>query len=128
MNEPEFIAPSQIDSGPIRNESLSLEHLHQIKEVFDVVGPFMSKSLEQFEIGFMRDPANEILTWRRITIAWQTYHERHLDGKKLPVEDEKQLISALILISTGVEKMTRFKLPLKVGRRLIQCYKDIRKM
>jgi hypothetical protein len=40
MSEPEFIDPSQLRPGPIRNESLPPELLDQIKAVFDVIGPY----------------------------------------------------------------------------------------
>ena len=40
MSEPEFIDPSKLRPGPIRNESLPPELLDQIKAVFDVIGPY----------------------------------------------------------------------------------------
>ena len=68
MNEPEFIDPSQLRPGPIRNESLPDELLEHIRAVFDVIGPYLDTTLEQFEIGFMRDmnPASEVVVWCRI--------------------------------------------------------------
>jgi hypothetical protein len=62
MNEPEYVDPKQLRPGPIRNESLPPELLEQIKAVFDVIGPYINMTLEQFEIGFMRDmhPENEV--------------------------------------------------------------------
>ena len=52
MNEPEFIDPSKLRPGPIRNESLPPELLEQIEAVFDVIGPYIDMTLEQFQISF----------------------------------------------------------------------------
>ena len=62
MNEPEYIDPKQLRPGPIRNESLPAELLGRIKAVFDVIGPYLNMTLEQFEVGFMRDmhPESEV--------------------------------------------------------------------
>lgn len=78
MSEPEFIDPSKLRPGPIRNESLPPELLDQIKAVFDGIGPYINMTLEQFEIGFMRDmhPASEVALWCSITAAWLVYHEK----------------------------------------------------
>lgn len=40
MSKPEFIDPSKLRPGPIRNESLSPELLDQIKAVLGAIGPF----------------------------------------------------------------------------------------
>ena len=83
MSEPEHVDPKQLRPGPIRNESFPPELLDQIKAVFDVIGPYISMTLEQFEIGFMRDmhPESEVALWFRITKAWLAYHEDFL-GKR----------------------------------------------
>src|SRR5438093_12773385 len=72
MSEPEHIDPSQLRPGPIRNESLPSKLLDQIKAVFDVIGQYLGMTLEEFEIGFMRDmhPESEVALWFRITKAW----------------------------------------------------------
>jgi hypothetical protein len=71
MNKPEFIDPSKLRPGPIRNESLPPALLDQIKAVFEVIGPYLGMTLEQFEIGFMRDmhPEREIALWFRVAKA-----------------------------------------------------------
>jgi hypothetical protein len=126
MSEPEFIDPSKLRPGPIRNESLSPELLEQIKVVFDVIGPYLGMTLEQFEIGFMRDmhPESEVALWFSITKAWLAYHEDFLGNKRLPKEEEQKLLGALIAISTGIEDVSKLNVPVEVGRRLIQCYDD----
>jgi hypothetical protein len=47
--------------------------LDQIKAVFDVIGPYIHMTLEQFEIGFMRDmhPEGEVALWCSITASCQ---------------------------------------------------------
>lgn len=126
-SEPEHIDPSQLRPGPIRNESLSPELLEQIRAVYDVIGPYVSDSLEQFEIGFMRDanPESEVAIWCSITAAWLTYHEKHVGYDTLPDEDEGKLIAALIAISTGVEDVEALNIPADVGRKLMECYEGL---
>jgi hypothetical protein len=129
MSEPEFIDPRQLRPGPIRNESLPPELLEQIKAVFDVIGPYFGMTLEQFEIGFMRDmhPESEVALWCSITAAWLAYHEKFLGDKTLPDGEERKLLGALIAISTGVEDVGKLNVPVEVGRKLLQCYDDLGK-
>jgi len=129
MSEPEFIDPRQLRPGPIRHESLPSELLEQIKAVFDVVGRYINTTLEQFEIGFMRDmhPEREVALWCSITAAWLAYHEKHLGDETLPDEEERKILGALIAISAGVEEVAKLNVPVEVGRRLLQCYDDLRK-
>ena len=129
MTEPEEIELSKLRPGPILHESLPSELLDQIKAVFDLVGPYLDMTLEQFEIGFMRDmdPKSEVFLWCNITAAWLDYHENFLDDETLPEEEEKKLLSALIVISTGVEDVAKLSVPVEVGRGLLQCYDDLGK-
>jgi hypothetical protein len=48
------------------------ELLEQVKTIFDVIGRHIGMTLEQFEIGFMRDihPEREVAVWCSITAAW----------------------------------------------------------
>lgn len=129
MNEPEFIDPSKLRTGPIRNESLPLELLEQIEAVFDVIGPYIDMTLEQFEISFMRDmhPESEVALWCSITKTWLAYHEKYLNDEALPDEEERHILGALIAISTGVDDVTRLNVPEEAGRRLLQCYDELGK-
>jgi hypothetical protein len=126
MSEPEYVDPHQLRPGPIRNESLPPELLDQIKAVFDVIGPYIDMTLEQFEIGFMRDlhPESEVALWCHITKAWLAYHEDFLGNETLPIDEERKLLGALIAISTGIEDVAKLNVPFEVGRRLLQCYDD----
>ena len=96
--------------------------------MFDVIGPYLGMTLEQFEIVFMRDmqPESEVALSCSITMAWLDYHEKFLDNETLPDGEERKLLSALILISTGVEDVTKLNVSVEVGRNLIQCYEDLK--
>jgi hypothetical protein len=102
------------------------ELLEQIKAVFDVIGPYLDTTLEQFELSFMRDahPEREIALWFRITKVWLAYHEDFLGNETLPNEEERKLLAALIAISTGIEDVSKLNVPVEVGRRLVQRYDD----
>jgi hypothetical protein len=129
MTEPEYVDPSKLRAGPIRQESLPDDLLELIRSVYEVVGPYLKTTLEQFEIGFMRDadPASEVAVWCSITAAWSDYHEQHLDGEVLPDEDEKKLLAALIAISTGVTDAKDLGVSADVGQKLIDCYDSLGK-
>ncbi len=129
MSKRKRIDPKKIRPGPIRNKSLPPKMLDQIKAIYDVIGPYFGKTLEQFEINFMRDsdPESEVIIWVSITAAWIAYHEKFLNDEDLPDEEEKKLLSALIVISTGNTDVKTFGVPVEVGSRLLQCYDDLAK-
>jgi len=116
--------PDNIRSGPIRHDSLSDEILEQVRSIFEIIGPYLETTLEQFEINLMRDaaPEEEVVIWASITAAWMGYHKQHLDDELLPDDDEKKLIAALIALSTGVEDVEALGVPVEVGRKLLACY------
>ena len=126
--DPEPVDLSKLKPGPIRHESLPPELLEHVQAIYDVVGPYLDATLEQFEIDFMRDahPEREVAVWCNITAAWIAYHEQYLDNEYLPDEDEKQLFAALIVISTGaytgVEDFEALGVAPDVGRKLLACY------
>ena len=126
MSEPEKVDPRQLRPGPIRHGSLPPELLEHIKAVYDLIGPYIGMTLEQFEVGFMRDmhPECEVGLWIRITKAWLAYHEDYLGNETLPNEEERKLLGALTAISTGIIDVAKLNVPVEVGRRLIQCYDD----
>ena len=129
MSEPEKVDPRQLRPGPIRHGSLPPGLLEQIKAVYDLIGPYLNMTLEQFEIGFMRDmhPESEVALWCSITAAWLAYHEEFLNDETLPEEEERKLLGALIAISTGVEDVSKLNVPVAVGRRLLACYDGLSK-
>ena len=93
-------------------------------------GPYLGRSLEQFEIGFMRDmhPEREVALWFGITKAWLAYHEDFLGNETLPNEEERKLLGAPLAISTGIEDVSKLNVPVDVGRRLAQCYREVMRL
>jgi hypothetical protein len=126
MSEPEYVDPKQLRPGPIRHKTLPPNLLEQVKAAFEVIGPYIGMTLEQFEVGFMRDmhPESEVGLWIRITKAWLAYHEDYLENETLSNEEERKLLGALLAISTGIDDVSKLNVPAEVGRRLIQCYDD----
>ena len=100
--------------------------LEQIQAVYDLIGRYLGMTLEQFEIGFMRDmhPESEVAVWCSIAAAWLAYHEDFLANETQPDEEERKLLAALIAISTGMEDVSKLNVPAEVGRRLVQCYEN----
>jgi hypothetical protein len=122
--EPERIDPNKLRPGPIRHKSLPPKLLKIIRSVYEVVGPYLNTTLEQFEIGFMREmrPEKEVAVWCKITTAWIGYHEQFLDEQLQSDKEETKLLGALIAISSGVEDVEKLAVPIEVGRRLMECY------
>lgn len=127
MPEPESVDPKDIRPGPIRNEDLSADLLEQIGAIFEVIGPYLGTTLEQFEISFMRDasPEVEVILWNVITGAWIKYHDKYLHDEMLPDAEEKKLISALIAISTGVDDPASLGVDPEIARGLIECWYEL---
>jgi hypothetical protein len=126
MSEPEQIDPRKLRPGPIRHESLPPELLEQIQAVYGIIGDYLGMTLEHFEVGFMRDlhPESEVALWCRIAKAWLAYHEDFLGSQTLPIEDERKLLGALIVISTGIKGVSKLDVPAEIGRRLVLCYEN----
>lgn len=121
--DPQEIDLSQVRPGPIRHESLSQDLLDQIRAIFDILGPFLGQTLEQFEIGFMRDmhPESEVAIWACIATAWHNYHVKYLNSELLPEDQEKKLVGALIVISAG-GTAEQTGMPPEIADRLMACY------
>src|SRR5262245_27742070 len=114
----------EINTGPIRHESLSPDLLEKIGVVHGLIGRYLNTTLEEFEIGFMRDmhPQREVALWCRIELAWRSFHLRHLEGKLLADEEEKRILGALLGISTGMENHEDLRVPADVAQNLLECY------
>ena len=126
MSEPEYVNPRTLRPGPIRHKSLPPDLLGQIRAVYDVIGPHIDMTLEQFEIDCMRDmqAEREVALWCGIAKAWLAYHEDFLGNEALSDEEERKLLGALVAISAGVEDVSKLNVPVEVGRRLVRCYDD----
>ena len=127
MNELGHTDPEQPQVGRIRHETLSPQLLVQIKAVYDVIGPYLDTNLEQFELKFMRDlhPEKEAAIWIVITTVWFSYHEKYLNNETLADEDERSLLDALLLLTTGADQASTMNVPEDVGRKLRQCYDSL---
>ena len=124
---PEYVDPKELRPGPIRHKSLPPDLLELIQAVYDALGPYLDTTLEQFEIGFMRgaNPQGEVALWCDIAMAWVAYHEKYVGEELLPDEDEKELLGALVAISTGVTDTATLRVPVDVGRKLLECYDEL---
>ncbi len=126
-NNLRHIDPNPVRPGPIRHQSLDAKLLEQIRTIYDVLGGFFDMTLEQFEIGFMRDsnPAHEVGVWAAVMVVWIDYHEKYLDDEIMSDADERKLLSALISISSGVEDPAKLGVPVLIGKRLLDCYEKL---
>ncbi|MHB0956800.1 MAG: hypothetical protein ACYC6N_03195 [Pirellulaceae bacterium] len=127
MTESEYVDPSETGPGPSRCESLPPDLLEHIEAVYDVIGPYLSTSLEKFTRGFMlgANPKGEVALWCSITAAWIAYHDKYMGEDLLPDEEETKLVAALVAISAGVEDVAELNVPVEVGRRLWECYDEL---
>jgi len=104
--------------------ALPPELLEQIEAAYETVGPYLATTLEQFEIGFMRDthPERGVAKWSNVAAAWDSYHEKHLGGLIRPEAEEQKIVGALVAISSGITDPLLLGLHPDVGRKLIACY------
>ena len=60
--------------------------LEQVRPIFEIVGPYLNTTLEQFVITLMWDaaPEDEIVVWASISATWLDYHEQYLNGSPVP--------------------------------------------
>ncbi|PYJ06722.1 MAG: hypothetical protein DMF06_17545 [Verrucomicrobia bacterium] len=114
----------KLKPGPIRHVDLPAQLLDQIGAAYKVLGPYLDTTLEQFEVGFMRDmhPVREIAIWNRIAAAWRSYHAKFLGGKPQPKEEVKKIVGALVAHSTGIDDSLGLGVPADVARKLLACY------
>jgi hypothetical protein len=126
MNKSEKIDLSKVRPGPIRHESLPKELLDRIRTVHKLIGAYLKMSLEEFEVGCMRDvcPDIEVAVWCGIASAWLKYHDQFIGDKPLPDAEEKKLLGALIQISSGIDDLADLSVPPEIGNRLIACYRE----
>jgi hypothetical protein len=118
---------ADIKLGPIQHETLEPKLLSRIKTIYDMVGHYSCSTLEEWEIGFMRDlhPEREIAVWARVALAWKKYHEVNLNGQILSDEKENDLVNILISFTLGVENEAIEEIAGKeVMNKLKECYID----
>lgn len=96
----EEIPIDKISIGPLKHETLSDDHIARIKQIYDICGQFVGETLEQWEIGFMRDsdPEREILVWEQMASRLKTF-----TANVKPTHARlKKAYESLLLISLGV--------------------------
>ena len=121
MSDPEHTDPNE---WPIRHESLPLDLLELIRSIYEVVGPYLDTTMEDFRAGFMRyaKPEHEVAIWCNIVAAWDDYHEAFLGGELQSLEDETKLLAALHVLSMGIRDEEDLGVLKEVGQRLLDCY------
>ena len=115
---------SVLKPGPFRHESLPPEIHQTLSVLYESVGRYIDPTLEQWELGFMRDahPEREVALWSKIAFAWREYHLRYTGGDRLDDVEEKQIVGFLVLLSMGVTNVPESKLPETTKQRLHSCY------
>jgi hypothetical protein len=113
------LADIQLD-GPIRHPELSPFLLGIIGWTYRVVGRYVRPTLEQWELGFMRDmhPDREVAIWHRLAFAFVTYHRR----RDLPLRsrpEELELIGAFLHLNSAAERDDS-----EEGLFVRQCFKS----
>ena len=76
----------KVQPGPIQHQNLSPDLVKELKHLYDHIGHYVQPTLEQWELGFMRDlrPEREIEVWKVIlrmdrlpkAILWREKTER----------------------------------------------------
>lgn len=95
----------KLKPGPIQHEELPGFLLDIMRWTFKITGRFIVPTLEQWELGFMRDMHvdKQVGMWHRLSFAFISYHQR----KRLPLrshEEETRLIGGLITQASSVAK------------------------
>ncbi len=67
---------------------------------------------------------SEVAIWCSIVTAWLDYQKKVVGDERLPDAEERRLLAALIVFSTGLEGVSKFNVRVEVGRSLLQCYDD----
>jgi hypothetical protein len=80
----------QLQPGPILHKTLPECLLDIIRWTYKVVGRYIQPTLEQWELGFMRDMhvKHEVHFWHRAALAFITYHRR----RNLPLRSDAEEI------------------------------------
>src|SRR5437016_5495151 len=97
---------NEIKLDAIGLESAPHKFREQIEAVYRLIGRYLGQTLKEFKMGFMRDscPEHAVAIWCRIATAWYAYHEKFLEHNRLPDNQEKKIVAALVAISAGEEE------------------------
>jgi len=104
-DEPEirYVNPKELTPGPIRHESLTGEQTETIRQVYEILSPYLNTSFEQFELNFLRDlhPEREILIWTLIANADQRFRAEYPSAND---EEARAAFKGFLLISMGTSR------------------------
>jgi hypothetical protein len=104
-DEPEIrrVNPKDLRPGPICHESLTDEQTETIRQIHEILSPYLNTSFEQFELNFLRDlhPEREILIWTLIAHAHQRFRA---ECPSATDEESKEAFKGLLLISMGASR------------------------
>jgi hypothetical protein len=91
------VRAAELEPGPLQHKSIPEPLAGLVRGTFPLVGRYIQPTLEQWEVGFMRDVhiGREIRIWAVVAGAFLTFHRR----RNLPLradEEEKRLVGALL--------------------------------
>jgi len=132
-----MVPTNELRKGPVRHE-LDGFMVDVARWSYKVVGHYVARTLEEWELDFMRDavPEQEIGIWHRIAFAFITYHKRN--GLLLRSDEEEgQLVGKLVMASAGGDadkeiQLARgsrpFRLLCKNGETSLRSARTLRKL
>jgi hypothetical protein len=93
-----------IKPGPIQHRDVPPFLLDIMQWTYKIVGHYVQPTLEQWELGFMRDVhiEQEVAYWVRLAHAFISYHER----RKLPLrsdDEELRLVGSFMQRPVGTD-------------------------
>lgn len=115
------VNPKELKISRLRHQSLPPDLLKELKDIWNIVGPYQDGTLEQFEIGFMRDmhPEREVAIWLRIAMAWIYFNDDKLPE---PSERADKQMAALVAMTTGVRDRSALKMSAKEFEKLLASW------
>jgi hypothetical protein len=117
---------SELRPGTIRHESFSPELSQRIAATYREIGHYQEPTLEQWELGFMRDanPEGEVAVWEVFAKAFRLFKQKCWKSGRMKRQQAREIISILCLISAAQPlAMIRGNAVLK--RQLLQCFRAV---
>jgi hypothetical protein len=104
-DQPEIrkVNPASLHIGPLRRESLSQDQEERVHAVYRYLAPYLGTTLEQFEIGFLRDsdPDSEINVWLAIAQIHRDFIKQHTDKS---ADVGREVYKCILSISVGAAR------------------------
>src|SRR5437870_2838057 len=90
----QLIRLADLKAAPIRCESFSPELSQRIEVTYREIGHYQEPTLEQWELGFMREtnPESEVAIWEVLAKAFRLYRQKCWKGGKLKKRQAQQII------------------------------------